>query len=414
MTQTTKRCSRCHKEYEIEEFGLNRLNRHYKTCPRCRIRKKPDQELSAMPVDCAQPLTQSRIDNAIDENQLEDIVDNNINDNQVSNTINNNTDEDQAYEINTIQLEDPIDDNIDELENMTANEAPYLRDHELEDTIDISQSETESEDDVYNIQECRKEVCTSLKSSFVFAEFDFIAILLNMEKHGIDCNILKTNDHSILQKFLCFLMVYHNMKQIKLLNIQELRQGLNSFIKYNDRHFNVDCEKKAECIFHLLQAYKFRAIEYLPSMDILLTNPHMKRKMINDRACMFHELTSTLEEEDDDTTAISMIRLIFSPDNINMVCIQMPHVDIVSGMYQQVKFKGKRRCMICYQKAFKRLNNCYNCSKSYCNDCLKNIEYKHICCFCRYNLKDHILKQAVEHDIADLVKVFPVDDVMNK
>jgi hypothetical protein len=56
----------------------------------------------------------------------------------------------------------------------------------------------------------------------------------------------------------------------------------------------------------------------------------------------------------DDVKGYNDIKIIYSPDGENVIDLQMPSINIMTDFVNEVKFEGKRKCDICYNKEFKR------------------------------------------------------------
>jgi hypothetical protein len=97
------------------------------------------------------------------------------------------------------------------------------------------------------------------------------------------------------------------------------------------------------------------------------------------------------------------VMLIFAPDGKNIVKIMMPSINIFKGFINEIKFEGKRKCDICYNKEFKKLWVCSNCSKRTCPTCFPKLSNKMVCSYCRYTLREHMDKQIDYYKIRPLI-----------
>jgi hypothetical protein len=114
---------------------------------------------------------------------------------------------------------------------------------------------------------------------------------------------------------------------------------------------------------------------------------------------LFYPLPYDMNQTDE-----QRMRLIISLDGQSLIDYGIPLVNLFDGFVKDVKYPGKRRCDICYDKNFRRLKECYRCNKRCCDECYTKIRNTRTCSFCRYSLKDHFESMAITYGVRNQIE----------
>lgn len=102
-----------------------------------------------------------------------------------------------------------------------------------------------------------------------------------------------------------------------------------------------------------------------------------------------------------DTKGVKDFRITYVKDN-SIFAKDLPCVNIFKGFMDEVKYNDRKRCLICFEKKFKKILECGNCKKRTCQPCFEKIKGV-TCSFCRYHIHDHLQKQIDSLALGDVV-----------
>jgi hypothetical protein len=123
-------------------------------------------------------------------------------------------------------------------------------------------------------------------------------------------------------------------------------------------------------IVKTLQSYNFGFQIYRNFLEFVVTHKEFEGEFY--RRCktdlLFYPLPYDINAPDE-----KRMRLIISLDGQSLIDYGIPLVNLFDGFVKDVKYPGKRRCDICYDKNFRRLKECYRCSKRCCDECYTKI-----------------------------------------
>jgi uncharacterized pyridoxamine 5'-phosphate oxidase family protein len=124
-------------------------------------------------------------------------------------------------------------------------------------------------------------------------------------------------------------------------------------------------------IYLTLEQYNFKLLKYSELIEMCqihneYTVYNAMQEMKADNVATICSVSYNLDDITlQELNGYKDIMIFFSPDGKNLINIAMPSIDIFKGFVNETKFPGKRKCDICYNKEFKKLWVCSNCSKKH-------------------------------------------------